>query len=86
MQIQPGAGKNMNIKIWSVKLKKWLVPISIYFYENAERIWRIEATEINQNPLKDGWYIFKDNEINDIAIVGDINLNLHLLPTKKDYN
>lgn len=69
----------MNIKIWDNHNKQWLEPISIFF-EKDNTIGRVTACKIGEDPLTDGWYDLKGEDLKKIAIVGDFNWNTDLLP------
>jgi hypothetical protein len=66
------------IKIYDNYRKQWLEPMAILFGKD-NLIWRVEACEINADPIADGWYIFSDDELKNIAIIGDISLNTELI-------
>ena len=69
----------MEIRIWDNHNKQWLEPMAIYFgKDNA--IWKVDACKLNEEPLKDGWYDLKGDDLKQIAIVGDFNYNTELLP------
>ena len=69
----------MNIKIWDNHNKQWLEPMAIYFGKD-NTIWKVDAYKPNEEPLKDGWYDLKGDDLKQIAIVGDFNYNTELLP------
>ena len=69
----------MNIKIWDNHNKQWLEPISIFFGKN-NMIWKIDANKIGEDPLTDGWYSLKGDDLKHIGIVGEINHNIDLIP------
>lgn len=69
----------MNIKIWDSKNKQWLEPMAIYFGKD-NTIHRIEACEIEADPLSDGWYTFEGDDLKYIAIDGGIEMNTELFP------
>ncbi len=69
----------MDIKIWDNHNKQWLEPMTICFGKDNV-IWKITACVPGQDPLTDGWYDLKGDDLNKIAIVGNINYNTNLLP------
>lgn len=70
----------MNIKIWDNHNQQWLEPMAIFFgKENT--IWRVAACKIGEEPLSDGWYDLQGDDLKKIAIVGDFNWNIDLLPS-----
>lgn len=71
----------MDIKIWDSHNQQWLEPMSIFFGKD-NIIWRINACKIGEDPLSDGWYDLKGDDLNKIAIIGDIKMNIELLPSK----
>lgn len=69
----------MNIKIWDNHNKQKLEPIAIFFgKENT--IWRVAACKPGDDPITDGWYDLQGDDLKHIAIIGDINYNVHLYP------
>jgi len=73
----------MNIKIWDSRNKQWLEPMSIYFgKENT--IWKIDAVKAGEDPLSDGWYDIQGEDLKKIAVIGDINHNVHLIENEKN--
>ena len=70
----------MKIKIWDNYRKLWLSPMAILFGYNDE-IERVEAHEPNTDPHSHGWYVFTGKDLQHVAIEGDIDFNIHLLPT-----
>lgn len=68
----------MNIKIWDNHNKQWLDPMAIYFDEN-NKICKVTACKKGDDPLSDGWYDLKGDDLDKIAIVGDLNWNVNLL-------
>lgn len=69
----------MNIKIWDNHNKQWLEPISIFFGKD-NTIWRVTACKPGENALSDGWYDLQGEDLNKIAITGELNYNTELLP------
>lgn len=69
----------MNIKIWDNHNQQWLEPMSIFFDKN-NAICRVNACKIGEDPLSDGWYDLQGDDLKKIAIVGDFNWNINLLP------
>lgn len=69
----------MNIKIWDNHNKQWLEPMAIFFGKNNS-ISKVSACTIGANPISDGWYDLQGDDLNKIAIVGDISFNPELMP------
>ncbi len=67
------------IKIWDSHHKQWLEPMSIFFGEDG-LIWKVCAKKPGDNPLSDGWYDFQSDDLDKIAIIGEIKMNEHLIP------
>lgn len=68
----------MNIRIWDNVNKQWLEPMAIYFKDN-NTIERVTAIKPDDDPLTDGWYDIKNDDLKHIAIIGDINFNVNLI-------
>lgn len=75
--------RNTNIKIWDNYNKQWLEPVTLFFGDGGV-IWRVDAKIPGENPLQDGWFSIQGDQLNDIAIKGDVTLNNHLLPVDED--
>jgi hypothetical protein len=72
----------MDIKIWDSRNRQWLEPMAIYFgKENT--IWKIDAVKVGEDPLSDGWYDIQGEDLKKIAVIGDINHNVHLVENEK---
>ena len=69
----------MNIKIWDDHNKQWLEPMSINF-DRENNICRLCACKPGDDPLSDGWYDLKGDDLSEISIVGDLNMNVELFP------
>lgn len=69
----------MNIKIWDNHNKQWLEPMVIYFGKD-NTICNIHACIPGDDPVSDGWYDLKGDDLKKIAIVGEVNYNTELLP------
>ena len=67
------------IKIWDNHNKQWLEPMVINFGKEG-LIWRVTACKPGEDPLSDGWYDLEGEDLKKIAITGDINMNIELLP------
>lgn len=70
------------IKIWDDHNKQWLEPMEINFGKDGS-IWRVVACKHGEDPLSDGWYNLIDNDLKKIAIIGDIRMNVELIPKPK---
>jgi hypothetical protein len=66
------------MNVWYNKLSLWLIPMGIWFSEDGD-IWRISARLPNENPFEDGYYDFQSNDLKDVAVVGSISYNEHLI-------
>jgi hypothetical protein len=73
----------MNIKIWDTHNKQWLEPMAIYFGRDNQ-IWKVDAITPGSDPLSDGWYDLRGEDLDKIAITGDITLNPHLMVKVKE--
>lgn len=69
------------VKIFDHTNKQWLEPIAIYFGKD-NLIWRVEANIPGEDPISDGWYMFKNEDLCKISIIGEINHNIELLNDK----
>lgn len=69
----------INIRIWNNKNKKWYEPISIMFDKEC-KIWKITAIIEGEDSLSSKWYDFHEPDLSNIAIVGNINFNINLIP------
>jgi len=71
---------SMSIKIWDDHNKQWLKPTAIYF-DSDGKIHRVSAMKLEHtDSLRDGWYTIIDEDLKKIAITGEIEHNLNLLP------
>ena len=70
----------MNIKIWDNHNQQWLEPMAIFFGKD-NTVWKVTACKIGEDPLSDGWYDLQGDDLKKIAIVGDFNWNVDLLPS-----
>lgn len=77
--------RKLGIRIWDSHNLQWLEPISISF-NNKNEIARVCACMPNADILKDGWYDLKGDDLNKIAIVGDISMNVELVPKEGTIN
>ena len=68
----------MNIKIWDSVNKQWLEPMAIFFGKD-NTVWKVDAVIPGDDPISDGWYSLQGNDLNKIAIIGDIEYNKHLI-------
>jgi len=67
------------IKIWDNHNSQWLEPMAINFGKDGV-IWRVTACKPGDDPLSDGWYDLQGDDLNKIAIIGDIKMNEDLVP------
>jgi len=67
------------IKIWDNHNKQWLEPMKINFGKDGI-IWRVTACKPGEDPISDGWYSIIDDGLKKIAIIGDISMNVELIP------
>lgn len=67
------------MRIWDNYNKQWLEPMVIYFGADQE-VWKIDAVKKGEYPLEDGWYSLQGEDLEHIAIDGEIELNKHLIP------
>jgi len=67
------------IKIWDNANKQWLEPMAIFFGKD-NTIYMVHACKPNEDPIVDGWYTIKGEQLKKIAITGDIKHNTKLLP------
>lgn len=72
----------MNLKIWDSHNKQWLEPMAIYFGQDNQ-IWKVDAMVPGTNPLSDGWYDLRGDDLKKISITGDIMLNPKLMPKEQ---
>lgn len=70
------------INIWDNHNKQWLEPMAIFFGDDGKP-WKINAKKIGEDPLSDGWYDLHGDDLNKIGIVGDITMNVELIPEDK---
>lgn len=70
----------MNIKIWDNHNQQWLEPMAIFFGK-GNTVWKVTACKIGEDPLSDGWYDLQGDDLKKIAVVGDFNWNVDLLPS-----
>ena len=70
------------LKLWDNENKQWLNVMSIFFNKegNPEKI---TACKEGDNPLSDGWYDIKEDDLKNVAIKGCISFNEELIPKKK---
>lgn len=73
----------MNIKIWDTHNKQWLEPMAIYFGRD-NLIWKVDAIIPGADPLSDGWYDLRGDDLKKISITGDIMLNPKLMPKESE--
>lgn len=52
----------------------------VIYFGKDNVIWKIDACKIGDDPLSDGWYNLQGEDLKKIAVVGDLNINTHLLP------
>jgi len=67
------------LKIWDSHNSQWLEPIAIYFGKDGV-ICRVTACKPGDDPLSDGWYNLKGDDLKKIAIIGELKMNKELLP------
>jgi len=71
------------IKIWDNHNKQWLEPMSIFFGKDNS-IRRVTACKPNEDPLSDERYDLQGKDLDEIAIIGDLNMNEELAPEPYD--
>lgn len=67
------------LRIWDSHNKQWLEAMSIIFEEDGG-IAILNANKPGEEPLSDGWYSLKGDDLKKVAVVGLISHNPHLLP------
>lgn len=50
------------------------------FFDSEGNPWKITAHKKREEPLKHGWYEIEGDDLDKIAITGDVSYNIHLLP------
>ena len=55
------------------------------FFGKDNTVWKVTACKIGEEPLSDGWYDLQGDDLKKIAIVGDFNWNLDLLPSSRTF-
>jgi hypothetical protein len=75
----------MSIKIWDSHNQQWLEPMAIYFGKDNS-IWKIDAVKPGDDPLTDGWYDLRGEDLKKISIIGEIKHNESLLIQKENEN
>jgi len=66
------------IRIYDHHNKQWLEPMSIFFGDDGF-IWKVDAKIPGQDPVSDGWYSLRGDDLKKISIIGGIDYNTELL-------
>jgi hypothetical protein len=67
------------VRIWNSVEGEWLEPMSLLF-DSDNNLYLVTAIRVGDDPIGDGWYTIEGDDLEKIAIIGDINHNVGLLP------